>query len=179
MAGTRGRLRLILPFISVAADAFRNRSVSASEHTCDTPAGVTDPTAIQDESDARRLGAGCHDTREAGTGTKFPTFTGESPQRIAINQSRRPWHDCRIKRTRGLEEMPWSGPMMLATTRTSQSSHSRRGVSRRYWRTSTSPPCRVALRTPRRGLHRRDGRAPGEATPSHRCLAVGGEQGVT
>ena len=28
-------------------------------------------------------------------------------------------------------------------------------------------------------IHRRDGRAPGEAPPPHRRLAVGGEQGVT
>ena len=40
-------------------------------------------------------------------------------------------------------------------------------------------PRRRGRDTPRRGLRRRDGRAPGEAPPPHRRLAVGGDQGVT
>ena len=40
-------------------------------------------------------------------------------------------------------------------------------------------PQRRGCDTPRRGLHRRDGRAPGEASPPHRYLAVGGKGGVT
>ena len=39
-------------------------------------------------------------------------------------------------------------------------------------------PRRRGRDTPRRDLHRRDGRAPGEALPLHSRLAVGGEQGM-
>lgn len=40
-------------------------------------------------------------------------------------------------------------------------------------------PRRRGRDTSRCGLHRRDGKAPGEVPPPHRRLAVGGEQGVT
>ena len=40
-------------------------------------------------------------------------------------------------------------------------------------------PRRRGRNTPRRGLHRCDGRASGEAAPPHRRLAMSGERGVT
>ena len=93
-----------LPSGSGAADASRNRSGSALGHARDAPASATDPTAIRGGSVARRLGAGCHDSR-------------------VVNHSRPPKHGCRTKRTRGVawdvrpRRPPAAGRRLLGETR--------------------------------------------------------------
>ena len=120
-----------LPSGSGAADASRNRSGSALGHARDAPASATDPTAIRGGSVARRLGAGCHDSRVVGT--KSPAFargfgadalSSITPVRqsmAAAPSEREGWpgtsdHEDRPRQEGDCSGKPGQSPLSAATT---------------------------------------------------------------